>query len=226
MDVIQPPTASVALVTGDAALSAAIGRLLRDDNTQLSTWALDEPLAPRDRPDLVLLDRAGERDIARQILHLRHRWPTLDIVVVNAGDDAEAERLLDHGADDVIVRHSPLLGARLHAHARRARTINAGLRLVVGDIVFDREDHRVWVAGAEVRMTPREFALLDCMVRNAPRPVGTTTLAEFVWGEEDVSGRRSAVEVYIGYLRRKLARSHSVMIRTVRGVGYRFERRA
>jgi len=225
MDVIQPPSASIVLVTGDATLAAAVGRLLRDDNTQLLERGVDTPLTLQDRPDLVLLDRAGDRDVARQILHLRHRWPTIGIVVLNAADDTEAERLLDHGADDVVVRGSALFEARLHAHARRARTINAGLRLVVGDIVFDREDHRVWVAGTEVPLTPREFALLDCMVRNAPRPVGTTTLAEFVWGEADVAARRSAVEVYIGYLRRKLARSHSVMIRTVRGVGYRFERR-
>ena len=230
MDVIHPPIASVVLSTDDVSLAATVGRILGDESTQLRTRGTrppeGEPAALRDRPDLVLLDCASERDVTRHILHLRHRWPTIGIVVLNATDEQEAERLLDQGADDAIVRGSALLDARLHAHARRARTINAGLRLVVGDIVFDREDHRVWVAGTEVRMTPREFALLDCMFRNAPRPVGTTTLAEFVWGETDVSARRSAVEVYIGYLRRKLARSHSVTIRTVRGVGYRFAPRS
>jgi DNA-binding response OmpR family regulator len=65
------------------------------------------------------------------------------------------------------------------------------------------------------------------MFWNAPRPVGTTTLADFVWGDadSDTGARRGVVEVYIGYLRRKLAASRSVMIRTVRGVGYRFDAR-
>jgi two-component system KDP operon response regulator KdpE len=225
MDVSHPCIASIALVTEDAALAESVGRTLRDESTRLVTCSADA-LVLDDRPDLVLLDRAGERAVASRILRLRRRWPTIGIIVLNAMGDGEVMQLLDQGADDVIVRGSAQLESRLHAHARRARTINAGLRLVVGDIVFDREDHRVWVAGSEVRMTPREFALLDCMFRNAPRAVGSATLADFVWGDADPGSRRSAVEVYIGYLRRKLARSHSVMIRTVRGVGYRFERRS
>jgi DNA-binding response OmpR family regulator len=92
----------------------------------------------------------------------------------------------------------------------------------VGDVVFDRESRRVWCAGREVEMTPREQAILDCLFWYAPEPVGAQTLSDFVWGNEPVTSRRGLVEVYVGYVRRKLAASRAVVIRTVRGVGYQF----
>jgi DNA-binding response OmpR family regulator len=227
MDVNLPSTVTVVIVA-DGADAATIQVLIQDENTVVvrRPWPsdADDAAAQWDRPDLVVLDGASADDTPRRMRYLRHRWPTIGIAVTNARDDAEVARLLDAGADDAIVRGSPLLANRLQALARRARTVNAGTRIAVGDIVFDRESRRVWCAGNEVRMTPREFAMLDCMFWNAHRPVGTTTLADFVWGDGDVDtgARRSVVEVYIGYLRKKLAASRSVMIRTVRGVGYGF----
>jgi two-component system OmpR family response regulator len=230
MDVDRTPTASVVVVSDDAD-SHLMESLLRDENTEISRqqW----PSEPADwaiqweRPDVVILDGTSPDEAKRRMRYLRHRWPTLGIAVVNANNDADVASLLDAGADDAIVRSSPVLGARLHALTRRARTINAGTRIAVGDIVFDRESHRVWCAGQEVQMTPREFAMLDCMFWNAPRPVGPITLADFVWGDAEAAAgaRRSVVEVYIGYLRRKLAASRSVIIRTVRGKGYQFDPR-
>jgi two-component system OmpR family response regulator len=230
MDVDRTPTASVVVVADDAD-SQLIESLLRDENTAITRqpWPSDpaDSAAPWNRPDVVILDGSSPDEANRRMRYLRHRWPTLLIAVVNASDDAVIAGLLDAGADDAIMRGASVLGARLHAVTRRARTINAGSRIAVGDIVFDREAHRVWCAGQEVQMTPREFAMLDCMFWNAPRPVGPITLADFVWGDaEAASGaRRSVVEVYIGYLRRKLAASRSVIIRTVRGKGYRFDPR-
>lgn len=230
MDLDRTPTASVVVITDDAD-SRLIESLLRDENTAISRqqWPSDpiDSAVPWERPDVVILDGASADEAKRRMRYLRHRWPTLGIGVVSASDDDAVASLLDSGADDAIVRGSPVLGARLHALTRRARTINAGARIAVGDIVFDREARRVWCAGQEVQMTPREFAMLDCMFWNAPRPVGPITLADFVWGDaEAASGaRRSVVEVYIGYLRRKLAASRSVIIRTVRGKGYQFDPR-
>jgi two-component system, OmpR family, response regulator len=230
MNVDRTPTASVVIVTDDTD-AQLIESLLRDESTAITRqhWPSDpaDAAAQWARPDVVILDGSSTDDAKRRMRYLRHRWPTIGIAVVNASDDVDVTRLLDAGADDAIVRESPVLGARLHALTRRARTANAGTRIAVGDIVFDRESRRVWCAGQEVQMTPREFAMLDCMFWNAPRPVGPITLADFVWGDaEAASGaRRSVVEVYMGYLRRKLAASRSVMIRTVRGVGYRFDPR-
>jgi DNA-binding response OmpR family regulator len=71
-------------------------------------------------------------------------------------------------------------------------------------------------------MTPREYGVIDCLFWNSPRPVGVNTLADFVWGDTAVAERRNVIDVYIGYVRRKLSTSRSVVLRTVRGVGYSF----
>lgn len=230
MEVDRPPTVSV-VVVADHGEAQLIDTLLRDDNTTVVRWHWPsdptDGAARWDRPDVVIFGGAAADQTPRRIRYLRHRWPTIFIVAVNTHDDADSMRLFDAGADQVIERGSLLFDTLLRAIIRRARAENAGARIAVGDIVFDRESRRVWCAGCEVQMTPREFAMLDCMFWNAPRPVGAITLADFVWGdaEGEAEARRGVVEVYIGYLRRKLSASRSVMIRTVRGVGYRFDPR-
>jgi DNA-binding response OmpR family regulator len=225
MDCIRPATASVAIVSNDAGLAQNVAAMLGDGMTEVSHSLVD----PHDReitlpfrPDVVVMDRDASRDINSQIRRMRRRWPTIEIVVINAHGESETAMLLDAGADDAVAAKSSLLPARLHACTRRARTVNAGARIAVGDVVFDRESRRVWCAGREVEMTPREQKILDCLFWYAPEPVGTQTLSDFVWGDEEVTSRRGLVEVYVGYVRRKLAASRSVMIRTVRGVGYQF----
>jgi DNA-binding response OmpR family regulator len=219
------PAAAVAIVASpqfaallSEAISDEVTSVIRHDAT--ASGRLDTERW--ERPDVLLIDRAVLRDLAREIWHLRRRWPTITIAVVNARDDGDAERMLGAGADDVIIAGSRLLRARLLAMARRARTVNAGSRIAIGDVVFDRESRRVWCNGAEVPMTPRECAVIDCLFWNSPRPVGVSTLADFVWGDTSVADRRNVIDVYIGYVRRKLSASRSVVLRTVRGVGYSF----
>jgi DNA-binding response OmpR family regulator len=225
MECIRPATASVAILTNDAALAHNVAAMLRDGMTEV-THSLVDPhdreIALPLRPDVVVMDRDSASEINVQIRRMRRRWPTVEIVVINARGESETAMLLDAGADDAIAATSSLLAARLHACTRRARTVNAGARIAVGDVVFDREARRVWCAGREIDMTPREQKILDCLFWYAPDPVGAQTLSDFVWGDEPVTSRRGLVEVYVGYVRRKLAASRSVMIRTVRGVGYQF----
>ncbi|HET9013297.1 MAG TPA: winged helix-turn-helix domain-containing protein [Gemmatimonadaceae bacterium] len=223
MQLTHPPVASVAIVA-TAELAERLGDAVSDAGTSV---VLHEPAASGrldteqwERPDVLLVERTALRDLARDIWHLRRRWPTISIAVVNARDEADAERMLDAGADDAIIGGSRLLRARLLALSRRARTVNAGARIAIGDVVFDRESRRVWCNGAEVPMTPRECAVIDCLFWNSPRPVGVSTLADFVWGDTAVAERRNVIDVYIGYVRRKLSASRSVVLRTVRGVGY------
>ena len=225
MQLTHPPVAAVAIVAA-APAAAQLSEAIRDDVTSV-VHREPGPLGRLDtegweRPDALLIDRAALRDLAREIWHVRRRWPTIFIAVVNARDDADAEQLLDAGADDAIIIGSRMLRPRLIAMARRARTVNAGSRIAIGDVVFDRESRRVWCNGVEVPMTPRECAVLDCLFWNSPRPVGVSTLADFVWGDTSVAARRNVIDVYIGYVRRKLRASRSVVLRTVRGVGYSF----
>jgi DNA-binding response OmpR family regulator len=225
MQSTHPCIASVAVVAG-----AAMAHRLGDAMTDASTAVVPRiPTAERridtsgwERPDVLVVDRTALRDVAREIWHFRRRWPTMIIAVVNVRDEDDAEQMLDAGADDAIVGGSRLLRPRLLAMARRARTVNAGARIAIGDVVFDREARRVWCNGSEVLMTPRECAVVDCLFWNSPRPVGVSTLADFVWGDTSVADRRSVIDVYIGYVRRKLSPSRSVVLRTVRGVGYAF----
>jgi two-component system OmpR family response regulator len=192
-------------------------RRLGDDDRTAVDW---------ERPDLVVLDARALGDVAEQARYLRRRWPTLPVVVVNAPSDVAVLDLMEAGADDATVHTTPVFRARLRSAVRRAGAMNAASRIAVGDIVFEREAHRVWCAGREVDMSPREFAVLDCLIWKAPDIVSADSLADYVWGDASVKARRGVVEVYISYLRRKLAASEKVVIGTVRGEGYRFEPRA
>jgi two-component system response regulator MprA len=228
MHLTHPPTASVAVVASTET-AGRLGEAIADESTavvhHLPTTGGRLDTEGWERPDVLVVDRMALRDLAREIWRLRRRWPTIIIVVVNARDEDDMECVLDAGADDAIIDGSRLLRPRLLAMARRARTLNAGSRIAIGDVVFDREARRVWCNGSEVSMTPRECAVIDCLFWNSPRPVGVTTLADFVWGDISVADRRNVIDVYIGYVRRKLRASRSVVLRTVRGVGYSFEPR-
>lgn len=217
-----PSVARVLVVTRSAATTSAITRWLADDATIVASCDDLECLKTEERPDVLVLDRALMTEPDALLRRIRRRWLTVTIVVVSAADDHEVGRLLDAGADDAVILASPLLEPRHHALTRRARTLNAGTRIAMGDIVFDRESRRVWCAGREVELTRTEEAVLDCLFWYSPRAVGITTLTDFVWGADATPEKRSMVRVYMGYLRTKLKASRRVVIRTVRGVGYAF----
>jgi DNA-binding response OmpR family regulator len=223
MDAIRPPVAMVAVVS--AAKTSVLDDTIRDESTNVvRRWPTTAGALRTDgweRPDVLVLDRATLNALARDIRHLRRRWPSIPLAVANAHDEADVEVLLDAGADDAIIAGSPVLRARLRAMTRRARTVNAGTRVAIGDVVFDRESRRVWCNGAEIAMTPRECAVLDCLFWNSHRAVGVNTLADFVWGDTAVAERRNVIDVYIGYVRRKLGASRQITLRTIRGIGYR-----
>jgi two-component system, OmpR family, response regulator len=134
-------------------------------------------------------------------------------------DQTEA---LDTGADDFLSKpfSYPVLLARLRALIRRSGK-HPGAVLAHGDIRLDLAEHRCWRAGEEIQLTPRELALLTYLLERPGQAISKAELLDQVW---DPATERDAnvVEVYIGYLRRKLDRpgepSH---IDTVRSFGYR-----
>ncbi|MEP6732498.1 MAG: response regulator transcription factor [bacterium] len=225
MQRIRAATATIALVSEDASLADLVKTTIGDETTSVDVYAsFAELLASfaAIAPDVVMLDDRFERDASQDIRQLRRRQPSLHIVYVRVPDEKRSITLLHCGADDAIINSSPTLIARLQAATRRARTVNAGNRIAVGDIVFDREARRVWCAGREVSLTPHEYGIVDCLFWHAPKPVGVDTLADFVWGDQESTNKRTLVQVYVSYVRKKLAASAQVAIRFARGAGYEF----
>jgi DNA-binding response OmpR family regulator len=218
---LNPPGACVAVLVSSDVDWQQVSAWVTDELTSVIRLRSPDDLgALNDRPDVVIVERALLSDSGVTLRRIRQRRLTATVVVTGARDLAEVEHLLDSGADDAIPAHSPVFRARLGAAVRRARALNASMRVAVGDIVYDREHRIVVCAGSIVRLTRTEEALLDCLFNYMPRPVSIEELSAFVWGGEMTPERRNLVHVYIGYLRRKLRGSRQMEIRTLRGVGY------
>ena len=153
---------------------------------------------------------------------MRRAGSALPVLILTARD-AVADRVnaLDLGADDYLVKpfELPERAARCRALIRRSRSA-ASAELSIGHLSLDLAAHGVVVSDVVVELTPREWAVLECLALNAGRVVAKERLVQTIatWGEEIGA---NAIEVYISRLRVKLG--NSVPIRTVRGVGYRLD---
>jgi two-component system OmpR family response regulator len=130
-------------------------------------------------------------------------------------------RGLDAGADDYLVKPFAFgeLLARLRALVRRTPAERPAV-LEVGDLVIDPATRAVRRADRSVELTAREFAVLEFLARHAGDVVSRTELIEHVW-DRNFEGGSNIVDVYVGYLRKKLERPFGrPLIRTVRGAGY------
>jgi two-component system OmpR family response regulator len=129
---------------------------------------------------------------------------------------------LDCGADDYLVKpfsFSELL-ARLRALARRAESPRP-TQLVVGDLRLDPATRRVWRGEVEIRLSTKEFTLLETLMRRPGVVFDRATLLEYAW-DYGYENRSNVVDVYIRYLRQKVDRPFNcATIETVRGAGYR-----
>jgi len=169
--------------------------------------------------DLMLPGMSGT-EVCEQ---LRREGNDVPILMLTArGTVAERVAGLEAGADDYLVKPFALeeLHARLRAIGRRRDP--AETRLVVGDVVMDEGDRRVWVADDEVALSRREFDTLRSLMSSRGRVVSRSRLYDDVWDfDTDISS--NALDVHMSRLRRTLAASDQVSIRTLRGVGYRLE---
>jgi two-component system OmpR family response regulator len=148
-------------------------------------------------------------------LRQEENWVPVLLLSAKDGEHDVADGL-DYGADDYLTKPFSfvVLLARIRSLVRR----DTGPRPVVlegGGITLDPATHRVQADGVDVELSPREFRLLEQLLRSAPAVVAKEELLDRVWASGDDA---NVVEVYVGYLRRKLGRER---IETVRGVGYR-----
>jgi len=155
---------------------------------------------------------------------LRSEGVTTPILMLTAKDgDYDIAEGLDFGADDYLTKPFAfvVLVARVRALARRANPVPGQEVISVGSLSVDPVRHRCLVNGRALELTPREFSLLETLARRPDQPMTRTELMDHVWGA-DYDGGSNVVDVYIGYLRKKLeADGDPKMIDTVRGIGYR-----
>ncbi len=180
-------------------------------------------LAANQAFDLVILDLNLPGTAGLDVLrNIRSQKPDLPVVVVTSSSLVEERvRGLDAGADDYVAKPFAFaeLAARIRAVLRRGnRPANAVL--TVADLAVDRVNHTVQRGGHNIGLSPKEFALLEYLMRHAGQPVTRTAIVEQVW-KLNFDTMTNVVDVYINYLRRKVDTGYDhALIRTVRGVGY------
>jgi DNA-binding response OmpR family regulator len=153
---------------------------------------------------------------------LRAQGIPLPVLLLTARDRTEDKvEGLDAGADDYLTKPFEFseLTARLRALLRRNSGSGAPATLKVADLEMDPATRDVRRHGQPVELTPKEFALLEFMLRNADRPLSRATLMEHVWGIRFDPGT-NIVDVCVNSLRNKLQDRDRELIQTVRGVGY------
>jgi DNA-binding response OmpR family regulator len=168
----------------------------------------------------VLLPRRSGLDVLDSI---RRRRPQLPVILLTAlGETEQKVEGLDRGATDYVVKPFSLeeLLARIRAHLRHPGQQDASI-LEAGDLKLDLVSRRVERKGSDVHLTAREFELLAYLMRHPNQVLSRNQILNAVWGYDHDPGT-NVVEVYIGYLRKKLDAGDGVSpIETLRSAGYR-----
>ncbi|HEX5510170.1 MAG TPA: response regulator transcription factor [Actinomycetales bacterium] len=220
----------VLVVEDEVRLAEAISRGLTAEgfNVDLSHNGVDGLWkATENKYDAIVLDLMlpgmNGYDVCRT-LRARKVWTPILVLTAKDGDYDEADAL-DLGADDYLTKPFSfvVLVAHLRALVRRGAPERPAV-LVAGDLTLDPSEHRVRRGHVVVDLTPREYGVLEHLMRRSGDVVSKTELLEAVW-DTNYDGDVNVVEVYVGYLRRKLDipfQRHA--IETVRGAGYRLAR--
>ncbi len=174
--------------------------------------------------DLIVLDvmLAGSKDGFEVCKIIRERGITTPIIMVTARESIEDRvRGLDMGADDYLPKpfSLPEFLARVRALSRRGSRVDQPI-LQVADLTLDPAQHIVERNGAVIKLSKKEFRLLEYLMRNKNRVLTRTMLIEHIWGYK-VGYNTKVVDVYINYLRQKIEKGFGRrLIHTVRGIGY------
>ena len=217
----------VLVVEDDQEAARLLARGLREEG-----WVVDvahsgetgDEMASVNSYDAIVLDwLLPDRDGIAVCQSLRASGLHVPILLLTARDAVEDRVLgLNAGADDYLTKPFAFaeLLARLHALLRRSELTRPVL-LTVGDLTLDPLSHVVTRGGAPISLTPREYAILETLMRRAGEVVSRVHLGESVW-ENDLDSLTNLVDVHMSHLRRKVDRGGMPpLIHTVRGYGYR-----
>jgi two-component system, OmpR family, response regulator len=215
------------VVEDDVRMAAALARGLRYEGIVADVTGRGADavgLARATDYDAIVLDvMLPDIDGFETCRRLRGEQVWVPIIMLTARDAvADRVRGLDEGADDYLTKPFSLaeLLARLCALVRRGAVERPAV-LEVGDLRMNPATREVWRGEAEIELSPKEFALLETVMRRPGQVLSQFQLLEHAWSYE-YENRSNVVEVYVRYLREKIDRPFGVeSIETVRGVGYR-----
>jgi two-component system KDP operon response regulator KdpE len=177
-------------------------------------------------PDIVLLDLGLPDGDGKDVIRQARQWSDLPIIVLSARErETEKIEALDLGADDYVNKPFNVgeLMARMRAALRHRMQRKSEIPVLrVGDVEIDAVRHRVTRAGAEIKLTPKEFELLSFLARHAGRVLTHRQVLTAVWGPAHTEDTQY-LRVYVGQLRQKIeaAPDDPRVILTEPGIGYR-----
>ncbi|HEY5107708.1 MAG TPA: response regulator transcription factor [Caulobacteraceae bacterium] len=220
----------VLIVEDDLEASGAMAKGLAEAGHETRTAADGEAgvvAAMAERFDVMIVDRMMPRlDGVAMIEMLRRQGDQTPVLFLSAlGEITDRVAGLNAGGDDYLVKPYAFaeLIARVEALARRRETGSVQTVLRVGDLEMDLIGRKVHRAGQEIDLQPREFQLLEYLMRNAGQSVTRTMLLEKVW-EYHFDPQTNVIDVHISRLRSKIDKGFDKpMLQTVRGSGYRLE---
>jgi two-component system KDP operon response regulator KdpE len=223
--------ARILLVDDEPSILAAMGPMLRSRGYEVST-AMSGHAAlegvERTDPDLIVLD-LGLPDIdGIEVCRLVRDGRSTPIIVLSArGGERDKVAALDAGADDYVTKPfgAEELLARIRVALRRTEAApGPGPEIVRGDLLIDRDRHRVTRDRDEIRLTPKEFELLVFLAQHPGRVLTHRAILKAIWGPHAVD-QPEHLRVLVGSLRRKLERdpARPLYIVTEPWVGYRFD---
>jgi DNA-binding response OmpR family regulator len=219
------------IVEDEVEMAALIQRALENETTKISI-AHDGEAAIRKLQsedfDLAIMDimipKIDGLEVARRI---RLAGINLPIIFLTARDDVtDRVKGLEVGGDDYLVKPFEFieLKARIKALTRRVNKKSKDL-FVIGELRIEVSSQRVYLGSKLITLSPKEFLLLLFLVRNMDMPFSRQQILEEVWGTTDFIDP-NVVDQYVSYLRKKIdSKDKSSLIETIRGVGYRFNKK-
>lgn len=214
----------VLLVDDDEEVADYVRRELEDESFEVVVahdGAAALRLAEKSAFDIIVLDVMMPLMDGLQVTRNLRRQNVLTPILLLTGRDAPEEivRGLDAGADDYLTKpfSFDVLLARIRARTRRPDQKSTQLRF--GDLILDSAERKAWRGNRALTLTRTEFALLECLLKSAPRVVTRDRLIETVWNDREISPNN--IDVFIRFLRAKVdTPALPKLIHTERGIGY------
>src|ERR1700720_661853 len=172
--------------------------------------------------DLIILDlMLPDTDGLSVLQKIRNRKASPPVLILSARDAVDDRvKGLEGGADDYLVKPFAFVELLARVRVRLKRGQPTPERLQVGDLALDCIRRKVTRLGENIELAPKEFSILESLMRNRGRPLSRTMIVEHVW-DMDYDGLTNIVDVYIRHLRSKIDDKWPIkMIQTVRGIGY------